>query len=82
MMSSMTIFPGEIGHKKARMENKPNCVIDPRVITECMVPTFMFPCEVTGPRERGTRQKIFWRKSLSAFWKCLQSSGENRPPRI
>jgi hypothetical protein len=41
MMFSMAVFPGEIGNKKARMENKPNCVINPREIVECMVATFM-----------------------------------------
>jgi len=40
-MSSMAVFPGEIGHKKERMENNPNYVINPREIAECMVVTFM-----------------------------------------
>lgn len=37
----MTAFAGEIGHKKAQMENKPNCIINPREIAKCMVPAFM-----------------------------------------
>lgn len=41
VMATMTIFPGEVWHHQSRVKDKPNGVINPLVITEGMVATFM-----------------------------------------
>lgn len=45
----MVVSTGVIGYQKAQMENKPNRLINPREIVNCMEPTFMPQNQYTRP---------------------------------